>query len=103
MVRGMQKEKRVLGKPMSHWEAQARSLVVDTLVRNWSMYESRPGRNVSVIHEIAAKQFLGLAQGISERDCQESIATMHRAQEIIGPAPRPSKKPRRSAGKRSRK
>lgn len=65
------KEKTHYGKPMSHWEAEARKLVVDTLVRKGLGYRTNdPAMNI--VHDLASKQFLALADGISPRDAADS-------------------------------
>ena len=69
---------KLLGKPISHWETEARKLVVDILVRHGRTYAPGEGRNVSVIHEIASRQLLALAAAIGEREASEAHETLDR-------------------------
>lgn len=54
------KGRRFNGKPMSHWEAEAKRFVVESLVRCAANTDER-----SIIGEIAAKRFMELARAES--------------------------------------
>lgn len=60
------KRKLYNGKPFSYWESVARDIVVAALVRAGSMYERRLGSVECLPHDLAAKQLMNLAKGISE-------------------------------------
>jgi hypothetical protein len=60
------------GKPMSHWEAEAKSLVMDLLIKAVITYEPRLGAPHSIIHELASKQLLAIATGIDPRMARET-------------------------------
>lgn len=60
------------GKPMSHWEAEAKSLVMDVLIKAAIMHQPRPDSPVSIISELASKQLYAIATGIDPRMAQET-------------------------------
>lgn len=75
------KEKKFCGKPMAHWEAEAKKLVLDILVRAGAQYAPRPGHPVSIIHELASKQLLSLATGVDPRGAREASEELGRLTE----------------------
>ena len=60
------------GKPMSHWEAEAKLLVMDLLIKAATTHEPRSGGPRSIIGELASKQLYAIAQGIDPRMAQET-------------------------------
>jgi hypothetical protein len=74
-------EKKLNGKPLSHWEAEAKKLVIDILVRAGTQYAPRPDRPVSLIHELASKQLLSLATGVDPRGAREASEELVRLDE----------------------
>jgi hypothetical protein len=72
------REQKFNGKPMSHWEAEAKKLVIDILVRAGTQYAPRSNRPVSIIHELASKQLLSLATGVDPRAAREASEELAR-------------------------
>jgi hypothetical protein len=68
----------ILGKPLLHWETEARKLIIDILVRHGRMYAPDEGRNVSVIHKIASCQLLAMAVAMGDREAAEANETLGR-------------------------
>lgn len=74
----MKKEKLYNGKPMSHWENMARDIVVASLVRAGSIYEQRSDSPINLPQDIASKQLMSLAKGISEPLFHKAIEERNR-------------------------
>lgn len=65
--------KRYLGKPMSHWEHEAKKLVVEILVRGYINLDTR-----SIIGELASKRLMELANAENPETVKEVLETRAR-------------------------
>lgn len=77
--------KRINGKPMSHWEREARRVVLDTLVRGATYLGWGGGRPElqSIVHKIAADRLMELANAEDPELVGELLAERSRCQENL--------------------
>jgi len=64
---------KYLGKPRSHWETEARCLVIEILLKAGLAHQPRAGSPSSIISRLASEQLLALATGVDPRMAREAL------------------------------
>jgi len=76
--------KKYNGRPMAHWEAEAKSLVMDLLIKAAITHEPRMEGPHSIIGELASKQLYALATAIDPRRAREIRDNLYKQRGDIG-------------------